>query len=62
MLTEKMSRANRRLHRGPTLDARERALLQSVERGEWTTVARFPTARARYARYTKATLRRRRTA
>jgi hypothetical protein len=59
MLTEEMSRANRRFHRGPTLDARERALLQSVERGEWTTVARFPAARARYARYAKATLRRR---
>jgi hypothetical protein len=62
MLTEEMSRANRRLHRAPTLDARVRALLQSVERGEWTTVARFPAARARYARYVKATLRRRRTA
>jgi hypothetical protein len=61
MLTEEMSRANRRLHRAPALDAHVRALLQSVDRGEWTTVARFPAARARYARYAKATLRRRRT-
>ena len=62
MLTEEMSRANRRLQRAPTLDARLRALLQSVERGEWTTIASFPAARARYARYAKTTLRRRRTA
>ncbi len=40
------------------LHADERALLRSVERAEWTTVARFPAARACYARYAKATLRR----
>ena len=62
MLIEEMSRANRRRQRAPTLGARVRPLLQSVERGEWTTVARFPAARARYARYTKATLCHRRAA
>ena len=44
----------------PDLDADERALLRSVERGEWTTVARLPLARARHARAAQATLRRRR--
>jgi hypothetical protein len=42
----------------PNLDADEPANLRSVERGEWTTVARLPAARARYARDAKATLRR----
>ena len=51
-----------RERRAPNLDASERALLQSVERGEWVRVARFPAAKARYARYAKATLRRRRQA
>lgn len=46
----------------PHLHADERALLRSVERGEWTTVARLPAATARYARYAKATLRRTRQA
>lgn len=45
--------------RAPKPDASERALLQSVERGEWATVAGFPSARARYAGYAKATFRRR---
>ena len=49
---------SRPLHSRPS----ERALLQSVERGEWARVARFPAAKARYARYAKATLRRRRQA
>ena len=44
--------------RARTLEASERALLQSVERGEWATVARFPEIKARYARGAKATLRR----
>jgi hypothetical protein len=47
-----------RERRVPDLDADERALLRSVERGEWTTVARLPAAKARYARDAKATLRR----
>ena len=51
-----------RERRALNLDARERALLQSVERGEWAEVARVPAAKARYARYAKATLRRRRQA
>lgn len=44
--------------RAPTLDANERALLQSVERGEWATVARFPEMKALYTRDAKSTLRR----
>jgi len=44
--------------RAPTLEASERALLQSVERGEWATVARFPEMKVRYTRDAKATLRR----
>ena len=48
--------------RMPMLPADERALLRSVDRGEWTTVARLPAARARYARDAKATLRRARQA
>ena len=51
-----------RERRALNFDASERALLQSVERGEWARVARFTAARARYARYAKATLRRRREA
>ena len=51
-----------RERRALNLDASERALLQSVERWEWARVARFPAAKARYARYAKATLRRRRQA
>jgi len=47
-------------HRVSRLDASERALLKSVERGECATVAGFPAAGPRYARYAKATLRRRR--
>jgi hypothetical protein len=39
----------------PNLDADERALLRSVDRGEWTVVAGLPAARARYARAEKAT-------
>ena len=46
-----------RERRMPNLHADERALLTPVERGEWTTVARLPAARARYARDAKATLR-----
>jgi len=45
--------------RAPRLDASGRALLKSVERGEWATVAKFPAAGARYAGYAKVTLRRR---
>lgn len=40
------------------LDAGERTLLKSVERGEWTPVAGFRAARARHARSAAATLRR----
>ena len=48
-----------RERRALNLDASARALLQSVERGEWARVARFPAAKDRYARYAKAMLRRR---
>jgi len=40
------------------LDAGERRLVKSVERGEWTTVAGFLAAKARHARSATATLRR----
>ena len=68
----KMPRTNRRHkpvqpvatreRRALNLDASARALLQTVERGEWARVARFAAAKACYARYAKATLRRRRQA
>ena len=48
-----------RERRALNLAANERGLLESVERGEWTRVARFLAAKARHARYAKATLRRR---
>lgn len=44
--------------RHAVLDPGERALLKSVERGEWTAVARFRAEKARHARFAKATLRR----
>ncbi len=44
--------------RHAVLDPGERALLKSVERGEWAAVARFRAAKARHARFAKATLRR----
>jgi hypothetical protein len=40
------------------MDAGERRLVKSVERGEWTTVAGFRAAKARHARSATATLRR----
>lgn len=51
-----------RERRALNLDASARALLHSVERGEWARVTRSPAAKARDARYAKATLRRRRPA
>ena len=39
------------------LDADEKELLESVERGEWKSVGRGKRERARYARYAKATVR-----
>ena len=39
-------------------DSSERAILLSVERGEWPRVPALPTVKARYARYAKMTLRR----
>jgi hypothetical protein len=44
------------------LDAGERRLVKSVERGEWTTVAGFRAAKARHARSATATVRRMRKA
>ncbi len=44
--------------RASILDASERAILQSVERGEWPRVAALPTVKVRYARYAKMTLQR----
>jgi hypothetical protein len=38
------------------LDAGERTLLKSVERGEWTTVAKIRATKARHARSAAATL------
>lgn len=38
------------------LDAGERTLLKSVERGEWTTVARFRATKAPHARSAATTL------
>ena len=71
MLTLEMLRANQpgstpatRLNRGSreshdvVLDAGERTLLKSVERGEWTAVARVRAEKARHARFAKATVRR----
>jgi hypothetical protein len=40
------------------LDAGERRLAKSVERGEWTPAAGFRAAKARHARSATATLRR----
>jgi hypothetical protein len=71
MLTFGMPRANRRrsttaphlkrrsgeLH-DLALDAAERALLKSVEQGDWATVAGFRAAKARHARAAAATIRR----
>jgi hypothetical protein len=51
-----------RARRALNLDASERARLRSAERGEWARAARFLAAKARYARYAKATLHRRRQA
>ena len=42
------------------LEASERALLRSVERGEWAAVASGPAVNVRYAQYAKTTLRHRR--
>lgn len=71
MLTLEMPRANRpgsttatslkqrsREVHDLVLDAGERRLVKSVERGEWTTVAGFRPAKARHARSATATLRR----
>lgn len=71
MLTLEMPRANRpgsttaaRLKQRSreahelVLDAGERRLVKSVERGEWTTVAGFRAAQACHARSATATLRR----
>jgi predicted DNA binding CopG/RHH family protein len=46
------------LARNPTakIDADEKALLESVERGEWKSSGRKP-ERTRYSRYAKATFR-----
>jgi hypothetical protein len=40
------------------LEAGERRLVKSVERGEWTTVAGFRAAKVRHARSATATLQR----
>jgi hypothetical protein len=71
MLTLEMPRVNRhgsmtasrlkqraREAHDDVLDAGERRLVKSVERGEWTTVAGFRAAKARRARSATATLRR----
>jgi hypothetical protein len=50
--------AHRSEPRASILDASERAILQSVERGEWPRVLAVPTDKARYARYAKMTLQR----
>jgi predicted DNA binding CopG/RHH family protein len=39
------------------MDAEEKDLLESVERGEWKSVAGGKRERTRYARYAKATFR-----
>lgn len=39
------------------IDAEEKDLLESVERGEWKSVGRQKRTRSRYARYAKATFR-----
>jgi predicted DNA binding CopG/RHH family protein len=39
------------------LDAEEKEVLESVERGEWRSVKAAKPARSRYARYAKATFR-----
>jgi hypothetical protein len=71
MLSLQMPRANRPGSRTGTrltqrsreahdfvLEASERRLVKSVERGEWTTVAGCRAAKARHARSATATLRR----
>jgi hypothetical protein len=71
MLTLEMPRANRpgsttasrlkqrgREAHDVVLDAGERRLVKSVERGEWTTVTGFRASKARHARSATATLRR----
>ena len=39
------------------IDADERNLIESVERGEWKSVSRKPRERTRYTRYAKRTFR-----
>jgi hypothetical protein len=71
MLTLEMPRANRpgsttatrlkqrsREDHDLVLDAGERRVVKSVERGEWTTVGGFRAAKTRHARSAAATLRR----
>jgi hypothetical protein len=71
MLTVEMPRANRpgsttatrlkqrsREDHDLVLDAGERRLVKSVERGEWTAVGGLRAAKARHARSAAATLRR----
>jgi hypothetical protein len=71
MLTLEMPRANRpgsttasrlkqrgREGHDVVLDAGERTLVKSVDRGEWTTIAGFQAAKARHIRSASATLRR----
>ena len=71
MLTVEMPRAHRpgsttanrlkhrsREDRDVVLDAGERRLVKSVERGDWTTIGGFRAAKARHARSAAATLRR----
>lgn len=48
--------AHRSEPRASILDTSERAILQTVERGEWPRVSAVPTEKARYARYAKMTL------
>lgn len=48
--------AHRSEPRASILDASERAILQSVERGEWPKVLAVPMDKARYARYAKMPL------
>jgi predicted DNA binding CopG/RHH family protein len=43
--------------KGMKLDADEREILDSVERGEWRSVGRAKRERSRYTRYARATFR-----
>ena len=54
--TNSVSSASPTRLKGKSIDASERVLLNTVARGEWTSIARLPAARSRYAGFARATV------